>query len=170
MEQEVRATRESLANKIEQLEAHVTDSVEEVTCAARDTVTAAADAIQETVASVKDTVSETAESVGNAFSITHQTEQRPWLMIGGAVVAGYVAARYLMPSEAPVRLAPADRQALIDSLATDPRFCSMAAQEAVDEAQGTSRKPSSPGLINQGLRAAGFAIARALFRAALVPL
>lgn len=166
IESEVRATRDSLAQKLEKLEAHVADSVEEVTTVAKETVTSAADAVQETVESVKDTVHDTVESFGDALSLKHHAEKRPWLVAGGAVVTGYLVASYLLRPKDSLRMTAEDRQALIESLAGDPRFCATAAEEAVDEVQG--KKSKSPSLLGQGMREAGFAVARALIRAAIL--
>lgn len=168
MEGEVKATRESLQNKIEQLEAQVTETVEGVTAAAKDTVSSTADAVQETVNAVRESVSDAVDSVGNVFSIQHQIEERPWLVLGGSVLAGFLVTRMMLGPSTKMRLHPEERLRLVDAMATDPRFCATAATDAVDKVEG--RKSEKRSLLSTGLREAGVAIARALLRAAITPL
>jgi hypothetical protein len=47
-------------------------------------------AVRETVAGVKDTMHEGVESVKDAVDIPAHVQQRPWLMLGGAILGGYV--------------------------------------------------------------------------------
>lgn len=83
-------TRESLTEKLETLEDKLVGSVEEATSAVRDAV-----------AGVKETMHEGVESVKDAVDIPAHVERRPWLMLGGAVLGGYVLGRLLMPEEEP---------------------------------------------------------------------
>jgi ElaB/YqjD/DUF883 family membrane-anchored ribosome-binding protein len=77
--QRMEQTRESLTEKLETLESKLVGSVQEVTSAVR-----------ETVAGVKDTMHEGVESVKDAVDISAHVQQRPWLMLGGAILGGYV--------------------------------------------------------------------------------
>lgn len=72
-------TRESLTDKLETLENKLLGSVEDATSAVR-----------ETVASVKETMHDGVESVKGAVDIQAHVKRRPWIMLGGAIVGGYV--------------------------------------------------------------------------------
>ncbi len=84
-------TRESLTEKLETLEDKLVGSVHEATSAVR-----------ETVASVKDTMHESVESVKEAVDIPAHVQRRPWLMVGGSILCGYVLGS-LLPREGEVR-------------------------------------------------------------------
>jgi len=77
--QRMEQTRESLTDKLETLEKKVLTSVEKATSAVTDTV-----------ASVKESVHEGVETVKDAVDVPAQVERRPWLMLGGSIVCGYV--------------------------------------------------------------------------------
>jgi len=72
-------TRDSMTVKMQQLE---------------DRVRGAADdfkgAVDETVDNVKGKVDDTVGSVKQVFDLEHQVNERPWVMLGGAAVAGFV--------------------------------------------------------------------------------
>jgi len=103
--QQMEETRASLTEKLETLEQQVVDTVQGTTTAVQETVASVKDAVQETMQSVKGSVEGTVESVKDAFDLRRQTEQHPWLMVGGAAAAGYVAAHLLnrlsLPAAAP---------------------------------------------------------------------
>jgi len=65
---DIDATRESMTEKIEQIETRVRDTVE----------------------NVRGSVEHTVENVRQAFDVRQQVNERPWLMLGASVVAGYV--------------------------------------------------------------------------------
>ncbi len=56
-----------------------------------ETVQATRSAVNATVGSVQDAV----QSVSNAFDLKQQMEKHPWLILGGAVAVGYLAAEFL---------------------------------------------------------------------------
>lgn len=84
---EMKETRQDLGEKLETLEEKVTESV-----------SAAGHAVSDTVESVKEGVQETVESVREALDISQHVREHPWLMVGGAVIVGYLAHSLLMPS------------------------------------------------------------------------
>jgi ElaB/YqjD/DUF883 family membrane-anchored ribosome-binding protein len=99
-------TRTALTEKLEALEDRVTTTVKETTQAVEDTVGAVKDAVEDTVSTVKETVqgtvetmketvNETVDTVKTTFDIHHQFAERPWLMLGGAVVVGYLGSTLL---------------------------------------------------------------------------
>lgn len=99
---EMEQTRSALAEKLETLERKVsstvegaTDVVQDATAAVSDTVETVQDAVEETVATVKGTVQEAVSTVKDTFDIRRQVERHPWAMLGGAMVAGFLAERWL---------------------------------------------------------------------------
>lgn len=118
IQQDLEETRHALAEKLEQIGekisgtvetvsetvSSVTESVTSVTEAMEGTVQAVADSVSGTVESVKDTMtvmgekaSETVEAVKQAFDIPDQVRRRPWLWVGGSVVAGFLAGKLFFP-------------------------------------------------------------------------
>jgi ElaB/YqjD/DUF883 family membrane-anchored ribosome-binding protein len=77
--EDIDQTRSDLAQKVEQLEEKV-----------RDTVLSATENVNDTIESVTSTVQQTVHSVQQTFDVNYQMQQRPWLLIGGAVVVGFV--------------------------------------------------------------------------------
>jgi len=88
-------TRTSLTEKLETLEEQVTAKVKDTTESVVETVETVKDAVESTVHTVKDTVQDTVETVKETFNLSHQVEEHPWMMMGGAVVLGYVGGRLL---------------------------------------------------------------------------
>jgi len=98
IKQQMEQTRSALAEKLETLEEQVAATVRSTTEAVSDTVDAVKGAVEGTVQSVensvdavKETFSESVESVKETFNLSHQMHERPWVMMGGGVVVGYLA-------------------------------------------------------------------------------
>jgi ElaB/YqjD/DUF883 family membrane-anchored ribosome-binding protein len=98
IKQQMEQTRSALVEKLETLEEQVASTVRSTTEAVSDTVEAVKGAVEGTVHSVensveavKETFSESVESVKETFNLSRQVEQRPWMMMGGGVVVGYLA-------------------------------------------------------------------------------
>jgi ElaB/YqjD/DUF883 family membrane-anchored ribosome-binding protein len=84
---EMEETRANLANKLEALETQV-----------RETVSSASETVTTTVEGVKDvveTVSDTVGTVTDTFNISKQVEEHPWIAMGIAVAAGFMAGQML---------------------------------------------------------------------------
>lgn len=77
--QQMGETREHLSEKLECLEQKIVHSVQ-----------GASSAVQETMTNVKETLHEGVETAKDAFDLPAHVERRPWLMLGGAVLCGYV--------------------------------------------------------------------------------
>lgn len=77
--QDMQDTRQSLTEKLETLESKIIGSVEEARAAVRETVT-----------TVKETMHDGVETVKEAVDVRVQFERRPWLMLGGSVLCGFV--------------------------------------------------------------------------------
>jgi len=93
--QQMLETRTSLTEKLENLEEQVTSKVKDTTDSVVETVSTVKDAVENTVQNVSDTVHSTVESVKDTFDLSHQMEQRPWMMFGGAVLLGFVGGKLL---------------------------------------------------------------------------
>jgi len=114
-------TRKDLTEKLDALQEQVLGTVVGTTRSVTQTVEAVQEAVQDTVGTVKDSVQETVESVKSAFDLSEQMQKHPWLLMGGAVLAGFVAERLLMgrdytalppPSDgSPARPAPSRTEA-----------------------------------------------------------
>jgi len=84
---EMEQTRSNLADKLGALETQV-----------RETVVGAKEAVSSTVEGVKEAVGSVTETVGavtEQLSVSKQVEEHPWLAMGAAVAAGFVAAQVL---------------------------------------------------------------------------
>lgn len=102
IQQDLDDTRSALADKLNKLEekisgtvSQVTETVAEVTETASETVEAVKETVQGTVETVKETVEGTVESVRHTFDIQSHVENHPWLVVGGAVLAGFVAGKLI---------------------------------------------------------------------------
>jgi len=89
IQQQMAETRASLTEKLETLEQKVVGTVEEATTAVSETVDVIKDSVQGTVVAVNETVKESVETVKEWFDVSAQTQQHPWLMMGGSVAVGY---------------------------------------------------------------------------------
>jgi len=98
------ATRESLADKLGELESQVRETVQ----VAGDTVSNTVDGVKQVVSSVTDTVSSTVESVKETFNLRKQVEEHPWTALGAAVGLGLAGGLLLdMPGTKPTSAVPA---------------------------------------------------------------
>ncbi len=69
---------------------NVKDMVDTTVEAVRHGVEGAQSTVEEIVETVKGTVGETVETVKRTFDVPYQVDQHPWLMVGGATLAGYL--------------------------------------------------------------------------------
>lgn len=98
--QQMEETKSQLSEKLESLEQQVSETVQSTGTAVNATV----EAVQETVETVTEAVHDAVKSVTNAFDLERQIDRHPWLVVGGAVVLGYLAAGYLaQPAESAER-------------------------------------------------------------------
>jgi len=110
---EMEQTRSNLADKLGALETQV-----------RETVVGAKEAVNSTVEGVKEvvgSVSETVGSVAETFNVKRQVEEHPWIAMGAAVAAGFVAAQVLERMTQPPP-PPAAPPSLSDLPLTSTRF------------------------------------------------
>jgi hypothetical protein len=122
--EEMKETRSALTEKLEKLEEKVSSTVEgatstvtdtvqtvketvqDTTSAVTETVGAIKDSVKETVGVIKDTVAEGVQGLGEMLNLKRQTERHPCGVFAGAIVAGFVGGKLLLPSAAPASTAP----------------------------------------------------------------
>jgi ElaB/YqjD/DUF883 family membrane-anchored ribosome-binding protein len=78
--QDIEQTRSALTEKLETLEEEVMGTVRNAT-----------ETVEETIENVTEKVQETVETVQRTFDLEYQMQQRPWVIMGGAVAAGVAA-------------------------------------------------------------------------------
>jgi hypothetical protein len=89
IKQQMGQTRAALTEKLETLENKVLGAVSTTTDAVSQTVQDVGATVRETTQDVRATMHEALTSVRDAFNVSRQFHQHPWLLLGGSVVAGY---------------------------------------------------------------------------------
>lgn len=98
LEEKVTSTVENATATVAEATANVMETVQTATATVSETVGSVSDAVQGTVDSVRQTVEGTVDSVKETFDLEKQIQARPWLILGGAALLGYVAGRMLIPA------------------------------------------------------------------------
>lgn len=88
-------TRTALTEKLEALEEQVAAKVKDTTDSVVETVETVKDAVHDTVQSVSNTVDRTVESVKETFDLSRHFEEHPYMVLGGAVLVGFIGGRLL---------------------------------------------------------------------------
>jgi ElaB/YqjD/DUF883 family membrane-anchored ribosome-binding protein len=83
IQQDIDQTQGSMTEKMEQIEGHVQGTAHQVRSSVDDTV-------DRTVENVKGTVGHSIDRVKDEVDIQQLVEERPWLMLGGSVLVGYM--------------------------------------------------------------------------------
>lgn len=122
LERQMQATRESLSDKIGTLEGKVMETVQQATAV-----------VDETTAAVKATVT----NVRNAFDLPGAVQKRPWMMVGGAVVTGFVVGKLLDPM---LRSRDGDDYVAHRGNGKGKRSATAAAESAVSALGGTTKQ------------------------------
>jgi len=89
IKQQMGHTRAALTDKLETLENKVLGTVSTTTDTVSQTVQDVGATVRETAQNVRVTMNDTLCSVRDAFNVSRQLHQHPWLLLGGSVVAGY---------------------------------------------------------------------------------
>jgi ElaB/YqjD/DUF883 family membrane-anchored ribosome-binding protein len=142
---EMELTRANLADKLGALETQV-----------RETVSDAKEAVSSTVEGVKEVVGSVTETVGSVaeqFSVSKQVDEHPWLAMGAAVAAGFVAAQVLDQLGQQQTPAAPSSQSFTDLPLTSTRFSEPPA-EAKKEGLLESMMPELSGVANTLLHSA----------------
>jgi len=94
IEKEMQTTRESLTDKVSQLEQQVVGTFQSSTTAVQDTVDSVKSAVQDTVDSVTDTlktsVSSLTDGLKDALDVKRHVRENPWAALSGAAAAGFI--------------------------------------------------------------------------------
>jgi len=149
--QDIEDTRASLTDKIETLECEVRATVLTAKETVEGTIENVKDAVEETLENVKQTfegtvgtvkegVADTVESVKEAFDLSAQVDRHPWAMMGGSLLAGFLAGR-LFGGQGREPFWGADRMVNRMSYASAPA----AGIRPIDRPQTPPPVPSEPG-------------------------
>jgi len=102
IKQQMEEKRADLTDKIETLENTLMETVQntlhgasEVVNKVEQTVENVTETVTGSVEAVKETVAESLETVKETFNLRRQMDRHPWVMVGGAVLAGFVGGRLL---------------------------------------------------------------------------
>jgi len=153
--QEIDETRSSITTKLEALEEQVAGTVQNARDSVQETIDTVKDTVQETVSAVKESVQETVSTVKETFNLRLQTQRHPWPMVGGSVLAGFIAGAFFgrvrrgreMPmeqfrshGEVPQRTAPPPPPAPEPLAAPAPREPGLLDrfQEEIDQVKGVA--------------------------------
>jgi ElaB/YqjD/DUF883 family membrane-anchored ribosome-binding protein len=90
LEERVRETVEGAQSSVGDIVDNVKDMLDTTVEAVRHGVEGAQSTVDEIVETVKGTVGDTVETVKRTLDVPYQVDQHPWLMFGGATLAGYL--------------------------------------------------------------------------------
>lgn len=94
IEHEMQSTRESLTEKVAQLEQQVVGTLHSSTTAVQDTVDSVKLAVRDTVDSVtgtlKESVTSLTDGLKDALDVKRHVRENPWAALGGAAAAGFI--------------------------------------------------------------------------------
>jgi ElaB/YqjD/DUF883 family membrane-anchored ribosome-binding protein len=93
--QQMFETRSALTEKLETLEEQVAVKVLGTTESVKENVTETVESVKEAVAETAHTVEKTVENLAEAVNLPRHFEEHPWVMLGGAVLLGFVAERII---------------------------------------------------------------------------
>jgi ElaB/YqjD/DUF883 family membrane-anchored ribosome-binding protein len=94
IKRQMEGTRTALSEKLEQLEAKVSESVTGTVQAVASTV----EGVTDTVDKVTHSVDQTVDAVKQTFDLDRHARERPWMLFGGAVFLGFVGGSLLKRS------------------------------------------------------------------------
>ncbi len=90
IKQQMGQTRSALTEKLDTLESKVFGTLDSAANSVGQTVHEVGSTMRETAESVRATMHDAMSSVRNAFDVSRQFHEHPWLLLGSSVVAGYV--------------------------------------------------------------------------------
>src|SRR5215831_13389333 len=88
LEERVRQTVVGATATVDEIVENVKDTVDETVSAVKEAVSEAHTTVEEVVEKVRDTVDEKITTFKQSLDLSHQMQERPWLMVGMAVFAG----------------------------------------------------------------------------------
>jgi ElaB/YqjD/DUF883 family membrane-anchored ribosome-binding protein len=95
LEERVRDTLQETRSAVEGIVENVKETVDETVVVVKETVEGARSTVDNLVENVKGTMDDTAVMVKQSFDLYYQVEQRPWLMVGGSVMVGYLLGSWM---------------------------------------------------------------------------
>jgi ElaB/YqjD/DUF883 family membrane-anchored ribosome-binding protein len=146
---------EVIRDEMEQTRANLADKLGALETQVRETVSDAKEAVSSTVEGVKEvvgSVSETMGTVAESFNVKRHVEEHPWIAMGAAVAAGFVAAQVLDRMGQPS--SPAASPSFTDLPLTSTRFPEPQAGTK-KEGMLESMMPDLNGVMNTLLSSAG---------------
>jgi len=111
IQERMQRTRDSLTDKVAQLEEQVIGTVQTATDAMQSTVDTVKDTVDDVRSSVAETVSTVKETVRQTFDVSSHVRERPWLMLGAAVATGFVTSRVVFGHRAKSETRSGEREA-----------------------------------------------------------
>lgn len=90
LEERVRDTLEETRSAVEGIVENVKGTVDETVGVVKETVEGARSTMDTLVENVRGTMDETATMVKQSFDLRYQVEHRPWVMVGGSILVGYL--------------------------------------------------------------------------------
>jgi ElaB/YqjD/DUF883 family membrane-anchored ribosome-binding protein len=91
IKRQMEGTRTALSEKLEALEAKVSETV----TGAAQTVASTVEAVTDSVDKVTHSVDQTVDAVKSTFDLDRHARERPWMLFGGAVFLGFVGGALL---------------------------------------------------------------------------
>ena len=88
IQKRMQRTRNSLTDKVAQLEEHVMGTVQTATDAVQSTVEAVKGTVQDVRSTVEETVSNVSDTVRSTFDLSSHVRENPWLSMGVATHIG----------------------------------------------------------------------------------
>ena len=139
MDNEERLTPEErqIKERMEEKRVDLTDKIETLETTLMDTVQNTLHSASDVVENVTESVQETVETVKETFNLKRHTERHPWLMLAGAVAAGFAGGRLL-----PRRRRPAGRLPRRDDYPELESIAERSARPAGPLRQPEPEKPS----------------------------
>jgi hypothetical protein len=95
LEERFRDTLEETRSAVEGIVENVKGTVDDTVGVVKETVEGAKTTVDTLVENVKGTMDDTATMVKKSFDLNYQVEQRPWVMLGGSVLLGYMLGSWM---------------------------------------------------------------------------
>jgi ElaB/YqjD/DUF883 family membrane-anchored ribosome-binding protein len=95
LEERFRDTLEETRSAVEEIVENVKGTVDDTVGVVKETVEGAKSTVDNLVENVKGTMDDTATLVKKSFDLNYQIEQRPWVMLGGSVLVGWMLGNWM---------------------------------------------------------------------------
>lgn len=95
IQERMQRTRNSLTDKVAQLEEQVMGTVQTATDAVQSTVDAVKETVDEVRSSVQDSVMTVTDTVKKTFDVSTHVRDNPWAAVGISIAAGFLTGRFV---------------------------------------------------------------------------